>query len=67
MKEYERERHESYCNLDTFDVRLGCFVKTKRRYADPLEAREAAKKAGRYRVSETTNGDRVEFEPFEVK
>ncbi len=66
MKGYQRRAigRESYCNLDVWDVRQCCWVKTKNQYENEEAARQAAKKPGRYRISKNENGSRIELAPF---
>ena len=68
MKAYERREagRDGYCNLDVWNARIGCWSKSKGQHETPEAARRAARKPGRYRVSQTTNGNRIELEPFEV-
>ena len=67
MKGYERRAagKERYCNLDIWDASIGCWTKSKRQYDSEQDARNAATKGGRYRISVTENGQRTEGEPFE--
>ncbi len=69
MKAYERRAagKEDYCNLDFWNPRIGCWQKTSRQYESEAEARKAAKKPGRYRISRVENGERIESSPFEIK
>jgi len=68
MKGYQRREAgiSAYCNLDIWSDRLGCWTKTKTRYESVESAMRAIRKPGRYRVSRTEDGRRIELEPFDL-
>ncbi len=66
MKAYQRRELgiETVFNLNAWDNRLGCWTKIGHQFATEQAARNAAVKPGRYRISESRNGERIEHEPF---
>lgn len=69
MKAYQRRALgiTSWCNLDVWDMQTCCWRKTSKPYDDEAQARKAATKQGRYRISKNNNGIRTELEPFTIE
>lgn len=67
MKAYERRRlgKEAFFKLQRWDATRSCWVPFNRQFESEPEARAAAKKPGRYRISRVEE-TRTDLEPFEV-
>jgi hypothetical protein len=68
MKAYERRERglETYFKLATWDRTIGTWVAGKVQLNSETEAREKARKPGRYRVERFDGRGSVALEPFEV-
>lgn len=68
MKQYERraERRYPYFKLAQWDDRSMTFRDGKIAFDTKADACAAAKKPGKYRVSEVTISGRIDFAPFVI-
>lgn len=66
MKPHERRRVGAYpyYMLSTWNERLQCYVSGKKTYSTIQQARVAAKKKGKYSITEITESGRKQIKTF---
>ena len=69
MKPHERRQTGAYpyYTLSVWKDMPGCWVAGKKPFTSEHEARQNAKKSGKYRIVKITENNRIDLEPFTVK